>query len=143
LKADTQKAKCALSKSGYSNVGLFYEVTVQDNTMQTLPYWLIIGKPITSFHLLTGYSTEGYITYNSDSNELVYLKDIWQLDHNDLKREGDIYQKLNNAQVKCIPELICASNIIRNSEKQTMITKEIAKKVFNMSMAMLEHHVHY
>ena len=54
---------------------------------------------------LIGWVSYGYIAYNVENGNLVYLKDFWRVDHRDIQKEGDVYRELQEAQVPHIVEM--------------------------------------
>jgi Fungal protein kinase len=62
---------------------------------------------------LIGRATFGYIAYDVDSGNLVYLKDYWRVDHPDIQKEGDVYRELHEAQIPNIARMSRAGDIPR------------------------------
>ena len=60
---------------------------------------------------LIGHATFGYIAYNVESGNLVYLKDYWCIDHPDVQKEGDIYYELHEAEVPNIAKMGHAGDV--------------------------------
>src|SRR6267142_1729894 len=50
-------------------------------------------------------ATYGYIAYDVENGNLVYLKDFWRVDHPDIQKEGDVYRELHEAEVPNIAEM--------------------------------------
>ena len=45
---------------------------------------------------LIGRASFGYIAHKMESGSLVYLKDFWRVDHQDIQKEGGVYRELHN-----------------------------------------------
>ncbi|KAH9056639.1 hypothetical protein EDB87DRAFT_1539199, partial [Lactarius vividus] len=54
---------------------------------------------------LFGRSTFGYIAYDLETTNLVYLKDFWRTERDGIQKEGDVYRELHDAQVPNIARL--------------------------------------
>ncbi|KAI0629045.1 kinase-like domain-containing protein, partial [Trametes polyzona] len=50
-------------------------------------------------------NTHGYVAYDCQKKCLVYLKDSWRVVHDDIKKEGDVLQTLNENKVPYVPTL--------------------------------------
>ena len=62
---------------------------------------------------LFGRSTFGYIGYDMETTNLVYLKDFWRKDLPGIQKEGDVYRELHLAQVSNIARLGLAGDVPR------------------------------
>ena len=62
---------------------------------------------------LIGRATFGYIAYDVESGNLVYLKDYWRVDHPDVQKEGDVYRELHEAEVPNIARMGRAGDVPR------------------------------
>jgi hypothetical protein len=60
---------------------------------------------------LIGRATYGYIAYDVENGNLVYLKDFWRVDHPDIQKEGDVYRELHEARVPNIAEMDRAGDV--------------------------------
>jgi Fungal protein kinase len=60
---------------------------------------------------LIGRATFGYIAYEVESGNLVYLKDFWRVDHPEIQKEGDVYRELQDAQVPNIAKMGRAGDV--------------------------------
>jgi len=60
---------------------------------------------------LIGRATYGYIAYDVENGNLVYLKDFWRVDYPDIQKEGDIYRELHEAEVPNIAEMDRAGDV--------------------------------
>lgn len=60
---------------------------------------------------LIGRATFGYIAFDVESGNLVYLKDFWRVDHPEIQKEGDVYRELHEAQVPNIAEMDRAGDV--------------------------------
>ena len=62
---------------------------------------------------LIGRATFGYIAYEVESGNVVYLKDYWRVDHRDVQKEGDVYRELHEAEVSNIARMGRAGDVPR------------------------------
>ena len=60
---------------------------------------------------LIGRATFGYIAYETESGNLVYLKDFWRSDHPEIQKEGDVYHELHEAKVPNIAKMGRAGDV--------------------------------
>ncbi|KAI0629053.1 hypothetical protein C8Q77DRAFT_1066960 [Trametes polyzona] len=65
----------------------------------------IVGKSNFRAKGVAGRNTKGYVAYDCQKRRLVYLKDSWRVIHDDIKKEGDVLQMLNAAEVPYVPTL--------------------------------------
>ncbi|KAI9444196.1 hypothetical protein H4582DRAFT_2071765 [Lactarius indigo] len=59
---------------------------------------------------LFGRSTFGYIAYDPETRNLVYLKDFWRTDRDGIEKEGDVYRELHDAQRTMTQEFVKGNN---------------------------------
>jgi len=60
---------------------------------------------------LIGRATFGYIAFDVERGELVYLKDFWRVDHPEIQKEGDVYRELHEAGVRNIAKMGRAGDV--------------------------------
>ena len=60
---------------------------------------------------LIGRATFGYIAFDVERGELVYLKDFWRVDHPERQKEGDVYRELYVAEVPNIAKMGPAGDV--------------------------------
>ena len=60
---------------------------------------------------LIGRATFGYIAFDVERGNLVYLNDFWRVDHPEIQKEGDVYRELLEAEVRNIAKLGRASDV--------------------------------
>jgi len=60
---------------------------------------------------LIGRATFGYIAFDVERGELVYLKDFWRVDHPEIQKEGDVYRELHGAEVRNIAKMGRAGDV--------------------------------
>ena len=58
----------------------------------------IVGRPIASAKLPTGRATRGFVAMSKDTNKLVFLKDSWRLDVEEVMGETHWFGKLKGAR---------------------------------------------
>ena len=60
---------------------------------------------------LIGRATFGYIAFDVERGDLVYLKDFWRVDHPEIQKEGDVYRDLHEAEVRNIAKMGRAGDV--------------------------------
>jgi len=60
---------------------------------------------------LIGRATFGYIAFDVERGELVYLKDFWRVDHPEIQKEGDVYRELHEVGVRNIAKMGRAGDV--------------------------------
>ena len=60
---------------------------------------------------LIGRGTFGYIAFDVERGDLVYLKDFWRVDHPERQKEGDVYRELDEAEVRNIAKMGPAGDV--------------------------------
>ena len=60
---------------------------------------------------LIGRATFGYIAFDVERGELVYLKDFWRVGHAERQKEGDVYRELHEAEVPNIAKMGPAGDV--------------------------------
>ncbi|KAH9948267.1 hypothetical protein B0H21DRAFT_890600 [Amylocystis lapponica] len=71
----------------------------------------LVCKP--HFHAsgMYGRGTRGYVALDCETKELVYLKDVWRIDLNGIRKEGVVLQELNQKHVRNVPTLCCHGDV--------------------------------
>ncbi len=84
-----------------------------DGTPKGRVKYYITSCAIWDSESLFGRSTVGYIGYDMETTNLVYLKDFWRTDLPGIQKEGDVYRELHSAQVSNIARLGLAGDVPR------------------------------
>ena len=102
---------------------------------------------------LMGRATFGYIAYDVENGNLVYLKDFWRVDHPEIQKEGDVYRELHEAQVPNIAEMDRAGDVplvSRNGDLQVTVlavqrtrTQDYVGRPWCPGYPQVEPYVHY
>ncbi|KAH9038582.1 hypothetical protein EDB85DRAFT_2141809 [Lactarius pseudohatsudake] len=99
------EAEAALSKlrtyKGLENVtkaDLHKFLVRDDHTLNGQVKYYIAPSAVWDSEALFGRSTFGYIAYDLETTNLVYLKDFWRTDCDGIQKEGDVYRELHDAQ---------------------------------------------
>jgi hypothetical protein len=82
-----------------------------DRSLDDGPRRYITPGPKCASDSLFGRATFGYVAYDTSSGDLVYLKDFWRVDHPSVRKEGDVYRELHEADVPNIAKLGHAGDI--------------------------------
>ncbi|KAH8977385.1 hypothetical protein EDB86DRAFT_2817875 [Lactarius hatsudake] len=112
------EAEAALSKlrtyQGLENVAkadLHKFLVRDDHTLNGQIKYYIAPSAVWDSESLFGRSTFGYIAYDPETRNLVYLKDFWRTDRDGIQKEGDVYRELHDAQVSNIARLGLAGDV--------------------------------
>ncbi|KAH9174761.1 hypothetical protein EDB89DRAFT_469592 [Lactarius sanguifluus] len=112
------EAEAALSKlrtyQGLENVAkadLHKFLVRDDHTLNGQIKYFIAPSAVWDSEALFGRSTFGYIAYDPETTNLVYLKDFWRTDCDGIQKEGDVYRELHDAQVSNIAKLGLAGDV--------------------------------
>ncbi|KAH9038577.1 hypothetical protein EDB85DRAFT_2287515 [Lactarius pseudohatsudake] len=112
------EAEAALSKlrtyQGLENVtkaDLHKFLVRDDHTLNGQVKYYIAPSAVWDSEALFGRSTFGYIAYDLETTNLVYLKDFWRTDCDGIQKEGDVYRELHDAQVPHIAKLGLAGDV--------------------------------
>ena len=116
--ADDDEAELALQKlKTYLNLEALnkehlHRILVWDDCARTEgPRRYITPSARWTTEALIGRATYGYIAYDVENGNLVYLKDFWRVDYPDIQKEGDIYRELHEAEVPNIAEMDRAGDV--------------------------------
>jgi Fungal protein kinase len=82
-----------------------------DRTPDEKPRRYITPSAKWATEALIGRATYGYIAYEVESGNLVYLKDFWRVDHPEVQKEGDVYRELQDAKVPNIAKMGRAGDV--------------------------------
>ncbi|TFK91375.1 hypothetical protein K466DRAFT_632764 [Polyporus arcularius HHB13444] len=85
-----------------------YRVEVPDGKQMRS---FLIGKPRFCAKGLAGRGTRGYVALECGTGRFVWLKDAWRAHYLLVDREGDILERLTQANVPYIPTLVCHGDI--------------------------------
>ncbi|KAH9174771.1 hypothetical protein EDB89DRAFT_2143297 [Lactarius sanguifluus] len=112
------EAEAALSKlrtyQGLENVAkadLHKFLVRDDHTLNGQIKYFIAPSAVWDSEALFGRSTFGYIAYDPETRNLVYLKDFWRTERDGIQKEGDVYRELHDAQVPNIAKLGLAGDV--------------------------------
>ncbi|KAH7913648.1 hypothetical protein BJ138DRAFT_1145716 [Hygrophoropsis aurantiaca] len=107
-------ALAALTEEGYADridpkyptmmVGVYDEVSKATRS-------LLVGRPETQPSSVVGRATKAYIAVDPLNSTVVFLKDCWRVAFPDMEKEGDILRKLNQKEVRNIPQVLYAGDV--------------------------------
>ena len=114
--AEDDEAEAALPKlrAYFKNVRkehLHRILVWDDHALDDMPRRYITPSAKWATDALIGRATFGYIAYGIETEDLVYLKDFWRVDHPEIQTEGDVYHELHEAQVRNIAKLGRAGDV--------------------------------
>ncbi|KAK7689574.1 hypothetical protein QCA50_007366 [Cerrena zonata] len=102
--------------NGALSIWPVYKVTVtskeEDNTISTSNF--LISKPRTSIPSLYGRGNKGYIAFDLEKHDFVFLKDSWRADSPDIHSEVEVYKKMQEAgltQDDCVATMRCGGDV--------------------------------
>jgi len=115
---DNDEAEAALPKlrsyPTFENVrkGHLHRVLVWDDlSPDDRPRRYIAPRPIWVTDALIGRAIFGYVAFDVERGDLVYLKDFWRVDHPESRKEGDVYRELHEAEVRNIAKMGPAGDV--------------------------------
>ncbi|KAI0754495.1 hypothetical protein C8Q80DRAFT_1341464 [Daedaleopsis nitida] len=126
-------------KASVDNKAPCFKLTVPDATGEKT---FLVGKPNFIASGLVGRGTRGYVAIDmaDEDGPFVYLKDCWRVEHERIRKEGDVLEELNAAEVPHIPTLLCHGDI----PGQRTRGPETFKKVYgDEKKCYLKSHQHY
>ncbi|KAH9174774.1 hypothetical protein EDB89DRAFT_1904348 [Lactarius sanguifluus] len=82
-----------------------------DHTLNGQIKYFIASSAVWDSEALFGRSTFGYVAYDPETTNLVYLKDFWRTDRDGIQKEGDVYRELHDAKVSNIAKLGFAGDV--------------------------------
>lgn len=71
----------------------------------------LIGRPSVSRESPTGRCTKGYIAFNLDDKELIFLKDQWRADVPRARKEIDTYAHLKKHDMRFVATFIAGGDV--------------------------------
>ncbi|KAH7887107.1 hypothetical protein F5I97DRAFT_1106621 [Phlebopus sp. FC_14] len=87
---------------------------------------------------LIGRSTRALPVYDLEKQRLVYLKDTWRINADDIRPEGEVYKELHDANVPNIPPLECSGDLGYQTVTETLVSAD-----WSCVRMPLTGHVHY
>ncbi|KAH9051970.1 hypothetical protein EDB87DRAFT_1570865 [Lactarius vividus] len=148
------EAKAALSKlRTYQGLKehLHKFLVRNDHTLNGQIKYYIAPSAVWDSKALFGCSTFGYITYDLETMNLVYLKDFWCTDCDGIQKEGDVYHELHDTHVPNIVKLGLAGDVPLFSEcggtdspaVQRTMTQQFVKGSWCPGQPRVDPYVHY
>ncbi|OSD00215.1 hypothetical protein PYCCODRAFT_1460318 [Trametes coccinea BRFM310] len=117
-----------------------------DPTGDPEPRYFLIGKPhFAAAKGLVGRATRCYVAIDvrDPQGPFVFLKDAWRVDHEGIRKEGEILGYLNQQAVQNIPTRLCHGDVLPPPYQRT-ISHEIWSEVNSNTMPCpLKTHRHY
>jgi len=71
-----------------------------------------VSRPLWQSHAIAGRCTAGYWGVLCDTREVVFVKDLWRANAEEVELEGDILKDLREKGVAHIPTVICHGDVI-------------------------------
>ena len=157
--ADNDEAELALSKlrtyPKFENVqkeNLHMILVWDDRSLNDGPRRYITPSAKWATTALVGRATFGYIAFDVEIGELVYLKDFWRVDHPEIQKEGDVYHELHEAEVRNIAKMGRAGDVrlsINDDEVRASVgiqrtrTQDYLNHPWCPGRPVVESYVHY
>ncbi|CDO78197.1 hypothetical protein BN946_scf184974.g5 [Trametes cinnabarina] len=89
--------------------------------------YFLVGRPhFTAAKGLVGRATRGYVGIDLEDPDgpFVYVKDAWRVDHEGIRKEGEILGYLNAESVENIPTRVCHGDVLP-ADFQRTVTHEV------------------
>lgn len=91
--------------------GKVYIIQAFESGSRDRPREYLVSRPIVSPHSITGRAMRGYWEVSRELETIAFMKDVWRWDVEPSWLEGDILQKLMDAEVPYIPRLSCHGDV--------------------------------
>jgi len=105
LDPETDGEKLNREVDGHYYLGVITRLTIGDHDV-----W--VSRPLWVSPAIVGRCTAGYWGVRCDTKDVVFLKDIWRANVNDVELEGDILKDLEEKGVRHIPSVLCHGDVI-------------------------------
>jgi len=77
----------------------------------------LVGRPPFFSNAITGRCTRGYVAFSLDESRLMFMKDTWRVDNDEIEPEWKTYQILDEHKVTNILPLFCGDDVVDNAGK--------------------------
>ena len=78
---------------------------------------LIVRRPFAGHSSMIGRATRAYIAYDLTTRRLVFFKDTWRPEHDQLYPETQIYRELRRHDIPHIPEVLYGGDVRDGNDK--------------------------
>ena len=119
---DNKVAKLARSKLALPDETAMFETTVP-RTADGLPFTVIFARPGVYSTTPFGRATRTCPAYDPKGKRLVFLKDSWRLDGDDIIPEGHFYAELAANHVPHIPQCLASGDMKCSPQQKTQMQK--------------------
>ena len=99
----------------------------------------LVGKPYYTQKGMAGRGTRGYVALDLETGRFVWLKDAWRAAYDLVDKEGDILQRLKDANIKHVPTLVCHGDLLG----QTTVSYDKWSTFFPGKKCPMKPHRHY
>ncbi|CAL1710003.1 unnamed protein product [Somion occarium] len=89
--------------------------------------YFIIRQPFWDADSACGRATRRYAAYDMKQKKLVFLKDSWRTEDEDIMSEADIYKHLLNSNVPFLPEVILTGDVMVDGHAQQTFSDQWSK----------------
>lgn len=103
----------------------------------------VTSAPEAILYTPPGRATRGFKAYHVSKQEVVFLKDSWRINLQDIQAEGKVYEVLNSAQVGNVPHCIASGDISTAQYHATKTQDYVAKPWACRSATQFIPHRHY
>lgn len=108
---------------------------------------MIIGRPFWDADSPCGRATRAYLAYDLTNKKLVFLKDSWRTEDENITAEGIVYEKLQEHEVPFLPVVLSAEDVKFGRKIQRTVTQTYpnakTKPKWLVPCATLKTYIHY
>ncbi|KAI0689065.1 hypothetical protein BC835DRAFT_1370652 [Cytidiella melzeri] len=119
-----------------------YKMTVKDEKSEME---LLVQRPFFKASSAIGRGTRGYVAVDKQTEEVLFLKDTWRVNHPLMKTESEVYRILEVYRVPHVPRIICGGDV-KDSNGKTQVTISVAwaeSQKLRVAYAKLRNHAHH
>ena len=87
------------------------KLAVHDNSTNKTTYYVGPMPTFMRHASPTGRCTRTFVAYDVQTGATVFLKDTWRIDLPDMHKEGDIYERLKQANISRIAPFVCGADV--------------------------------
>ena len=127
--ASEQDIRLAQKIPELQNATSLLTITIPDR--QSKPVQYIISSPGLQLDVPVGRWTQASIALEARSGKRVLVKDSWRIVHDDIKPEGELYDRLHDKGVRNIPSILAHGDIGINDHHKSQTEKYIKELIRN------------
>ena len=136
------EAELARTKLGLSKDAAMFKTTVPGTT-DSLPFMVIFARPNVYSTTPFGRATRACPAYDPKGKCVVFLKDSWRLDGDDIIPEGRIYTELAGNHVPHVPRCLMSGDVKCSPQQKTQMQRYSQCRWACQKGLAITPHIHY